>query len=312
MLQARSAKLLVLTFAAVSAFAQMAPTPPTLDREQPAETTALQDTPPANCNVTLPSDGRFVPPTPMPTDPRGSVGGLGTNQFWFGSSKLWTMLPVDGVWRGWRVPTKPGDFVYDNKLPWFRMHPAFSPKDGPLTVTGKRLDGPALSFTETFQSNGFARNDDNAMTMGGISIPVFGCWHVTGRYKDQKLSFTVWVAPPSKLQPTSGTSSSASLQEQSAPETALRRIYVDAETEARSLVYKVTPEIPHGVDVPGTVLLHAVIGTDGRPHELQYVSGPQQLAQSAIDAVTWWQYRVTGEAEEIDTTIEVGFSPTGK
>lgn len=308
MLRTRCAALIFTILVGVSTWGQTKPASSAMDREQGASPLALQDTPPANCNVTLPSDGRFAPPTPMPTDPRASVGGLGTNQFWFGSSNLWTMLPVDGVWKGWKVPTKPGDFVYDNKLPWFRVHPAFSPKDGPLTVTGKRLDGPAPSFTETFQSNGFAQDDDNAMVMGGISIPVFGCWHVTGRYKDQKLGFTVWVAPPSKLQP----SSSASLQEQSAPETALRRIYVDAETEARSLVYKVTPEIPHGVDVPGTLILHAVIGTDGRAHELQYVSGPEQLAQSAIDAVTWWQYRVTGEAEEIDTTIEVAFSPTGK
>jgi hypothetical protein len=33
------------------------------------------------------------------------------------------------------------------------------------------------------------------MIMGGIQIPVFGCWKITGHYKDQELSFVVWVTP---------------------------------------------------------------------------------------------------------------------
>jgi hypothetical protein len=48
-----------------------------------------------------------------------------------------------------------------------------------------------------------------------------------------------------------------------------------------------------------------------RPRELQYVSGPQPLSEAAIEAAIWWQYRVTAEAEEIDTMIEVAFPPLG-
>ena len=33
------------------------------------------------------------------------------------------------------------------------------------------------------------------------------------------------------------------------------------------------------------VVLHAVIGTDGKTHEVSYVSGPKLLAQAAIEAV---------------------------
>jgi hypothetical protein len=150
------------------------------------------------------------------------------------------------------------------------------------------------------------------MIMGGIAFPVFGCWQVTGRYKDQKLSFTVWVEPPAKpKESANGSVSEASPELSGPPEQAPRLIYVDAETQAQSLVYKVTPEIPAGVDVSGTVLLHAVIGTNGRPRELQYVSGPQPLSEAAIEAATWWQYRVTAEAEEVDTMIEVAFPPWG-
>jgi hypothetical protein len=239
--------------------------------------------------------------------------GLAAGRFWFGTEKLWTVLPTDGTWRG-SVPSKPGDFSYSDKLPWFRLHPAFSEKEGPLTITGKRLDGPAPSFTETFE-NAFSRDDDNAMMMGGINIPVFGCWQVTGDYKDQELSFTVWVTPLPEQKPSSGASSPTISQVPSAQETEPRRIRVDGKTQAKSLVYKVTPEIPPGTDaanVSGTVVLHAVITKDGKAHELQYVSGPPLLAQAAIEAVTWWQYwvaTVNHKPVEVDTTIDVVFSP---
>ncbi|MGD1024651.1 MAG: hypothetical protein ABR880_17830 [Candidatus Sulfotelmatobacter sp.] len=302
MLLPRSATVIALTFAAMSAAAQTPPAPSAADRQQPAKATALPDAAPASCRVTLPSDGRFLPPAPLSGDPAKNMSGLGTGQFWFGSSKLWTMLPLDGTWRAWQA-SQPGDFAYSNKLPWFRMHPGFSGKDGSLTVTGKRLDGPAPVFTETEETYG------GTMIMGGIAFPVFGCWQVTGHDKDQELIFAVWVAPPAKQKQPVDVSLPAAISEP--PKPAPRLIYVDAATQAKSLVYKVTPEIPPGVDVAGTVLLHAVIGTDGRPRDLQYVSGPLQLLEAAIKAVTWWQYRVTGEAEEVDTMIEVAFPTLG-
>jgi protein TonB len=88
---------------------------------------------------------------------------------------------------------------------------------------------------------------------------------------------------------------------------------VDGEVEAKDLVYSVTPEIsPETVDAraSGTVVLHAIIGNDGRPQELQYISGSPFLVKSAMEAVKWWQYRVRlvdGEAVEVDTTIQVSF-----
>jgi hypothetical protein len=64
----------------------------------------------------------------------------------FGTEKLWTRLPADGTWRS-LVPKKPGDFAYDDRSFWFRAYPGFSDRGTSLTVTGKRLDGPAPSFT---------------------------------------------------------------------------------------------------------------------------------------------------------------------
>ena len=79
-------------------------------------------------------------------------------------------------------------------------------------------------------------------------------------------------------------------------------------------MHRVTPETPHEAkvaNISGTVVLDAVIGIDGRPYNLRYVSGPSILAQAAIDAVTFWQYRINEEDVEVDTTIPIVFPPTG-
>jgi hypothetical protein len=310
MLLSRPATFITLTL--ILAFTQM---PSSLAQEshekRSAGWTAAQEAPPSSCPVTLPSDATFVPPYPILPTSSAAHFGLAANGK-FGTEKLWTVLPIDGVWRG-PVPRKPGDFAYSDKLPWFRVHPAFLLNDGPLTITGKRLDGPAPSFIETYQGgSGLPHDDDNAMIMGGIEIPMFGCWKITGHYKDQELSFIVWVTPLSERELSSGESSPTISRGPTAPYTEPRRIHVDGEVQARSLVYRVTPEIPHEAqvaNVSGIVVLHAVIGGDGRARELQYVSGPPLLAQAAIDAVTWWRYWVTGEPVEVDTTIQVVFPP---
>jgi hypothetical protein len=120
-----------------------------------------------------------VSPYPVPTSSAAHFGLEAKGKF--GTEKLWTALPLDGIWSG-PVPRKPGDFAYSDKLPWFRVHPAFSPNDGPLTIIGRRLDGRAPSFIETYEGGaGLRLDDDNAMIMGGIQIPVF--WKITGHYK---------------------------------------------------------------------------------------------------------------------------------
>jgi hypothetical protein len=311
MLLSRSVMVVMLVFIAVLVSAQTvaAPAPSRINRERPVESTVRQDTPPAACQVTLPSDGTFVPSSPLPSgygiEPPG-------HQFYFGSEKLWTVLPADGTWSG-PIPQKPLDYAYGSKIEWFRLDPAFSWKDGPFTVTGERLDGPAPRFTETEPLW------DAAMIIGGITIPVFGCWQITGHYKDQELKFTVWATALPEQKPFAAESSQKISEVPPTHETAPRRIQVDGETQAKELVYKVTPDVPAGTEeatISGTIVLQAVIKTDGRAEELRYVSGPPLLAQVAIDAVRWWQYRaviIDGEAVEVDTTIEVCFpQPTIK
>jgi len=60
----------------------------------------------------------------------------------------------------------------------------------------------------------------------------------------------------------------------------------------------------------GTVVLHAIIGRDGRINALQVVNGSPFFTQAALDAVRQWRYRPTildGEPVEVETTITVMF-----
>jgi len=275
--------------------------------QRSAETTTPQDVPPPNCRVTLPSAGVYEPPFP-------EYGPPPPNQFSFGTDKLWTVLPADGTWRGPHPGGSP-DFVYDDKLGWFRNPAAL--KVGPLTVKGKRLDGPAPSFVEINEPFGYNRGG----IIGGISIPTYGCWEITARYDEQVLTFTVWVTSLTTQESSSHASSPEILREEHAQSAVVPRVYLDRETTANALVYRVLPEIPpaaQALNTYGTVVLHVIIGTDGRAHDLGYISGPQVLVQAAMEAVRWYQYRLpidpietrSLEVQEVDTTVAVSFPST--
>lgn len=278
---------------------------------QSAEERSLNSTLPVNCRVTLTSDGVFEPPSPV----FGWSSSRTPDQFLYGTAALWTVLPADGTLRG-SGPEKPGDFAYHGKLGWFRTYAPFL-EDGPVSLKGKQLDGLAPSFIETHESTAYPGKDGSpAMIVMGMEVPVFGCWEFTGHYKDQDVTFTLWVTSYTDQEKAAQAyARSLSLPP---PKRVVRRVHVDPEVQGRELVYKVLPEIPpaaQAMNMSGTVVLHAVIGTDGKTHELSYVSGPQLLAQAAIEAVRWWQYRINVvglepfESQEVDTTISVLFPP---
>jgi protein TonB len=79
----------------------------------------------------------------------------------------------------------------------------------------------------------------------------------------------------------------------------------------------VTPQYPplaKQARIQGSVVLHAVIGKDGKVQNLQLVSGHPMLTQSAIQAVKQWQYKpyyLNGQPVEVDTNITVNFSLAG-
>src|SRR6266404_5198101 len=93
------------------------------------------------------------------------------------------------------------------------------------------------------------------------------------------------------------------------------RLRIGGNVQAARILKKVQPVYPDAAKtsgVEGTVVLHAVIGMDGKPLSLQVMNSQvdPQLARAAIEAVSQWRYASTllnGEPIEIDTTISVNF-----
>ncbi len=99
-----------------------------------------------------------------------------------------------------------------------------------------------------------------------------------------------------------------------APGAPPKRISISAGTAAGFLISKTSPVYPvdaKKAHVQGTVVLKAVIGTDGTAKELTVVSGPEMLQQAALDAVRQWRYKpylLNGEPVEVRTTINIIFT----
>ncbi len=86
-----------------------------------------------------------------------------------------------------------------------------------------------------------------------------------------------------------------------------RRIRVEGHVQDTMSVEKVMPA-RHGA---GVVQLAVVIAKDGTVMEVQPLTGPESLLDSAIDAVRRWRYRPTllnGVPVEVQTTVEMDFA----
>jgi TonB family protein len=94
------------------------------------------------------------------------------------------------------------------------------------------------------------------------------------------------------------------------------RVSVGGTVQAAKIITKVQPIYPESArsaGISGTVVLHAVIGMDGKPLSLRIMNSQidPDLAHSAVEAVNQWRYTPTllnGEPIEVDTTITVIYS----
>lgn len=99
-----------------------------------------------------------------------------------GNGKLWTWLEPDGIER-WD-PAEKEDGTYFNKYGWLTY------VKGPLTVEGRRLDGPAPPLR--IQVNGPGRwNHLPAQPYSFFAATwwtTMGCWEITGKVGDTSLT----------------------------------------------------------------------------------------------------------------------------
>jgi TonB family protein len=94
------------------------------------------------------------------------------------------------------------------------------------------------------------------------------------------------------------------------------RIRLGGDIQAARLLNKVQPLYPaaaRAAGIQGTVILHAVIGMDGKPLSLRImnIQADPELARAAVEAVSQWRYQPTllnRQPIEVDTTINVNFS----
>jgi len=95
--------------------------------------------------------------------------------------------------------------------------------------------------------------------------------------------------------------------------TPVKRIRVAAKVVEVNLIRDVAPQYPPEAGrarIEGTVVLLAVIGTDGSVKDVRVENGLSILAQAAIDAVKQWRYKpymIDGEPVEVDSRITINF-----
>lgn len=109
-------------------------------------------------------------------------------------SRLWT-TNYHGAWSA--AP----DFVNPDgsmwlKAPWFASGPPGRPKAGPrgaLSITGKRLDGPAPPLRAETREVGVLGYKGSGVWAAVLTFPTEGCWTITGRVERTRHTFRLMV-----------------------------------------------------------------------------------------------------------------------
>lgn len=99
------------------------------------------------------------------------------------------------------------------------------------------------------------------------------------------------------------------------PESSQQRIRIGGQVAQANLVTKVNPTYPIAAKkagIQGTVQIDAVISKEGIPTELRVLSSPSDdLSESALDAVSQWQYRpilLNGQPVEVEALVIVNYT----
>ena len=99
-----------------------------------------------------------------------------------------------------------------------------------------------------------------------------------------------------------------------ADSTSPKTVRISAGIMAGQIESKVQPVYPpdaKAARIQGAVVLHAVIGVNGKIQDLNVLSGPPELTDSALDAVRQWVYKpyiLNGEPTAVETNITVTYS----
>lgn len=170
------------------------------------------------------------------------------------------------------------------------------------------------------------------LTALGIGMGDIVDWHMTSRLARASAQSAVAAnekngapAPTSELKLAEdangfdGSKTTASLSPPEAVPLAGPAPNLDARAAAQlipaKLLHRVDPVVPDfakSAGNDGTVLLSAIIGTDGKLKDVKFVSGDRALAIEAFRALRDWRYRpymLNGKPIEAETRIVMNFRP---
>lgn len=88
---------------------------------------------------------------------------------------------------------------------------------------------------------------------------------------------------------------------------------VPAEVMEKLVTHKIEPIYPEAArqaNRQGVVALDVIVGPDGAVVDVRPISGPDELAPAAVEAVKWWRFQpyvVNGQAVQVKTTLAVDF-----
>jgi len=94
----------------------------------------------------------------------------------------------------------------------------------------------------------------------------------------------------------------------------VKKVRIASRVAEANLIHDVAPQYPPEAGrarIEGTVVLMALIATDGTVKDVRVESGLPILAQAAIDAVKQWRYKpylIDGEPVEVDSRITINFN----
>jgi protein TonB len=116
------------------------------------------------------------------------------------------------------------------------------------------------------------------------------------------------INPPSTFPVLQGAQAAAPAHESTSPPVTRISQVIPGE-----LIFSVNPQYPpaaRSARVQGSVVMHAIIGTDGSVEQLRLISGNPLLVGAAMEAVRMWRYRpflLDGKPVEGETDITVNF-----
>lgn len=130
---------------------------------------------------------KAVPASRVPADVAAWAGGpVPTSTKVVQSTPSLAVIGSGGIWTIRAALSAPANFeqgTWNLKFPWF-TRPSGTP-----TITGRRLDGPG-----TFSADAnVAQDATSTFVTSTMRFSQAGCWKVTARYGDSKLSFPIRI-----------------------------------------------------------------------------------------------------------------------